>query len=620
MLRAFTSPGSSISARILLIVVGTLVLAQLASAYFIRRLISEHIVGQKLRTVEILTTSILHDITYSSDRDLQSSGQQIVAKYMTYYRVISDMALYDADSLSVAASNQALLQVRTTDSEILDALTRAKPSLHVTRPDPSNFGIRSVAPILQGSRIVGAVVLDVSMQDIKATLASIDRHIATIMGVALALVAVALWALLRRSVLVRLRRLMDVTRELTAGNYVIRVDDGAKDELGQLTRAFNQMASDLSESRRQIESYNRDLEARVQLATSRLQQTYEDLKNAQGQLVLNEKMASLGGLIAGVAHEINTPVGAILNVSRTLDKHLRAFPHNLELLKRESDLAMDLMVECLESMREGAAASREPVSLREQRGVEAALREGGVARWQERSAALARFNLTDCERIRRYLPCIRSDAFFEVAESYASIAQAGMISQTSSQKIAEIVRALKYYAYSDNARVDMVQINDSIATALVLLRSQLKHTVITSTVYDSDLPLIPCTSDIHQVWTNLLTNACDAIAERGEAREGRIAIRTRRVGAFVATSVTDNGVGIPPAALDRIFDPFFTTKDIGKGTGLGLSIVSGIVKRHGGTIQVESEPGRTTFEVLLPVEQAATLAGRQEDEDERPAA
>jgi signal transduction histidine kinase len=194
-----------------------------------------------------------------------------------------------------------------------------------------------------------------------------------------------------------------------------------------------------------------------------------------------------------------------------------------------------------------------------------------------------------------------------------------MISQTSSQKIAEIVRALKYYAYSDNAKVDLVQINDSIGTALVLLRSQLKHSVVTSTEYDSDLPLIPCTSDIHQVWTNLLTNACDAIAERPEAGHGRIAIRTRRDGAFVVASVTDNGGGIPTEALDRIFDPFFTTKDIGKGTGLGLSIVSGIVKRHGGTIRVDSERGRTTFEVSLPVEPAASIEHR-EDEDDQSAA
>jgi signal transduction histidine kinase len=195
-----------------------------------------------------------------------------------------------------------------------------------------------------------------------------------------------------------------------------------------------------------------------------------------------------------------------------------------------------------------------------------------------------------------------------------------MISQAGSQKIAEIVRALKYYAYSDNARVDQLQINESIGTALVLLRNQLKHSIVATTDYATDLPAIPCTSDIHQVWTNLLVNACDAIAERGEGHEGRIEIRTRREGDFVVADITDNGVGIPASAMDRIFDPFYTTKDIGKGTGLGLSIVSGIVKSHGGSIRVDSQPGRTRFEILLPIHHASASEPGKEATDDRAAA
>jgi signal transduction histidine kinase len=440
------------------------------------------------------------------------------------------------------------------------------------------------------------------------------------MGVKLLVVSTILLILLRRTVLVRLRRLMDVTRELTAGNYVVRLDEGTKDELGELTRAFNLMASDLRHSREQIESHNRELESRVTLATAKLQQAYEDLKNTQGQLVLNEKMASLGGLIAGVAHEINTPVGAILNVTRTLEKRLTDLPRNLEGLRSEDAPSTQLMIEFLEALREGASASRSPASLREQRAVEEVLREAGITQWQERSATLCRFHFVDAQRVRRHLPCIASEASFGVAESYASIVQAAMISQTGSQKIAEIVRALKYYAYSDNARVDQLQINESIGTALVLLRNQLKHAVQTTTDYASDLPPIPCTSDIHQVWTNLLVNACDAIAEKGEGHDGRIEIRTRRQGNLVVVAVTDNGVGIPAQAMDRIFDPFYTTKDIGKGTGLGLSIVSGIVKSHGGSIRVESEPGHTTFEVFLPIEQAIPSDRTKEVSDDRAAA
>ena len=103
------------------------------------------------------------------------------------------------------------------------------------------------------------------------------------------------------------------------------------------------------------------------------------------------------------------------------------------------------------------------------------------------------------------------------------------------------------------------------------------------------------------MWTNLLTNASDAITDRRNGATGEIRIATRQEGETVVVAITDNGTGIPPEARERIFDPFFTTKDVGKGTGLGLCIVSGIVKKHSGAIWVDSEPGRTTFEVTLPI-------------------
>ena len=187
------------------------------------------------------------------------------------------------------------------------------------------------------------------------------------------------------------------------------------------------------------------------------------------------------------------------------------------------------------------------------------------------------------------------------AESISSIAQAANISETSSQKIGEIVRALKYYAYSDKDRIDRIRINESIQTALVLLRNQLKHTVKVVMNCDAALPPITCSSDIHQVWTNLLTNAVDAMQQRNEGPEGCIDIETRAEEDHIRVSVADNGVGIPQEIMGKIFDPFFTTKDIGMGTGLGLCIVAGIVKRHGGTIGVESRPGSTVFTVRLPM-------------------
>jgi signal transduction histidine kinase len=184
-------------------------------------------------------------------------------------------------------------------------------------------------------------------------------------------------------------------------------------------------------------------------------------------------------------------------------------------------------------------------------------------------------------------------------QELGGIAQAATITRTSAAKISEIIRALKYYAYTDKAKIELTNINESVRTALVLLKNMLKYSIAVTTEFADDLPLIPCTSEIHQVWTNLLANACDAIQEQGGDHAGAITVETHHIEGHVLVRVTDNGVGIPEDLKNKIFDPFFTTKDIGKGTGLGLSIVSGIIKKHGGKIEVTSQPGRTCFEVWL---------------------
>ena len=591
----------SIRTKLIVLVAGTLVLAQTISSLLVHDVVSRHIMQQAITTAEILTTSIQHDITYETQRDPQSDGQQIIAKYMTYYRIISDMAIYNANRERVASSDPSLLRRRTTDPEVVAAIVRAKPTLHVSRPDIQDLGIRSVVPILQGSRIVGAVAIDVSMRDVKATLDALDRRIMLIAGAKLLVVCVVLFVLLRVSILVRLGRLIATTREITAGNYHARVADTQRDEIGVLARAFDQMTSDLLASRRELDDYNRQLERRVGEATAELQQAYQDLKNAQSQLVMNEKMATLGVLVAGVTHEINTPSGAILNVSRNLEKQIQTLPEHLAAFKRDPDIPVDDMVACLRALIASSCTARPSASLKVQKAVEALLHDHGVADGRARAASLCKLNFTDPAEIVRYIGCLRIPSFFSFAETFASIAQAANISQTSANKITEIIRALKYYAYSDADRVEMVQVNESIATALVLLDHHLKHKVTVHTDYGVDLPRIPCASDLHQVWTNLLTNASDAIAERSDGVPGEIRVVTRHEGESVVVTITDNGVGIPPDVQHRIFDPFFTTKDIGKGTGLGLSIVSGILGKHGATIQVSSRPGRTCFEVALPV-------------------
>lgn len=579
----------------------TLVMGSTVIGVLIHRLMYENIVKNEQTTAEILAASIVHDIKYGLDRENRGTVPNVIAKYMTYYRTVTRISYYDADGEITADSDRTRIGTGTDDPVILAAVTRARPAVEVTSSEWEQLRIRSVSPILKGSYIEGAVVMEVTIDDLAETLARVDQQILLIVVFSVAATSILLFFLLRSMFLVRLRRLIRLTQHIASGNYDVAVADTRRDELGQLALAFDRMTADLRRSKEDLDQHHKHLEAAVTQATSKANQAYDDLKNAQGQLILNEKMASLGVLIAGVAHEINTPVGAILNVSRNLAAKLRAFPAIVEHLAGQGSLSVEAMVSCLEDL---IAASRDATGMagyQEIRAIEAMFQARGIDDAREMASTLARLNLTDPVLVEKHLEALSVPSFLEFAESIGSIVQATRVSEASSQKIMEIVRALKYYAYSDSTKFEQIQLNESIRTALVLLRNQLKDVATVEVVLADGLPVVTCTSEIHQIWTNLLTNALDAIAAMGTDHAGRISIRTAAESDHVVVTVEDNGVGIPPEHQDKIYDPFFTTKDIGAGTGLGLSIVSGIVKKHRGSVWVRSEKGSTSFAVVLPV-------------------
>lgn len=290
------------------------------------------------------------------------------------------------------------------------------------------------------------------------------------------------------------------------------------------------------------------MEARIAQRNRVLRQALVDLKESQAQLLQSEKMASLGQMVAGVAHELNTPLGYVKN--------------NVQLLRELSEPLFDL----------AAAQARLGQCLNDPACDQARLGEALQA------AELARQQATP-ELLAEDLQQLYGDTLYGL------------------EQIAELVVGLKDFARVDRALSEEIDLNDCIRSALLIARNHLKDKVEVIQQL-GELPRIACApSQINQVLLNLLTNAAQAIDVAG-----RIQIRSWADEQGIHISLQDNGRGMPAQVMAKIFDPFFTTKPVGQGTGLGLSISYRIVRDHGGQIRVASEPGRgTRFLVSLPL-------------------
>jgi PAS domain S-box-containing protein len=274
--------------------------------------------------------------------------------------------------------------------------------------------------------------------------------------------------------------------------------------------------------------------------TEELEKAYQELKATQAQILQREKMASIGQLAAGVAHEINNPMGFITSNLGTLGKYLSKITEfiNVQTKTLEDRKAKDI----LEELKE----------IRKKLKIDFILEDIGQ---------LIEESLEGAERVKK------------------------------------IVQNLKTFSRVDEAEFKFADINECIESTLNIVWNELKYKATLKKEYEQ-LPLTKCyPQQLNQVFMNLLVNAAHAIEKQGE-----IKIKTWNGDGFINVSISDTGCGIPPDKINRIFEPFFTTKEIGKGTGLGLSISYDIIKKHNGEILVESEVGKgTTFTVRIPV-------------------
>lgn len=326
-------------------------------------------------------------------------------------------------------------------------------------------------------------------------------------------------------------------------------------EIQIISEQTNQLIDRVVENEGALAEINVHLEKQVAARTQDLQQAMNELKASQVHLVRSEKMATLGQMVAGVAHEVNTPLGYVRSNMELVGDNLMRFD---ELLQHTEQLLQALKAPTIN---------------------------------QEHIEQLIEETLQCCEEIKED----------EVSEDLAALIKDGLYGV---DQIAELVVSLRDFSRIDESKVKEVDINDCINTSLIMARNNLKTLEVSTSL--AELPLIQCNpSQINQVLLNLFNNATQAIPSN---HKGTLQVNSSVDNAqhYIVVHIIDNGVGIAEHILTHIFEPFFTTKKAGDGTGLGLAITAQIIEQHGGRIEVSSTvDAGTTFTIMLPIQSIA---------------
>ncbi len=336
-----------------------------------------------------------------------------------------------------------------------------------------------------------------------------------------------------------------------------------------------------------------------------LEKAYADLKSAQNHMIQTEKMASLGALISGITHEINTPLavihGGLSNLNELLDFQFTDF---IDFARKANQEIFEKLNETVQFIRNNNAVeltTREERKLR--RKFTGTLEELDITGFDNLVSDFIRLGLH--EKFEEFIPYIQKD---QGEKMLSSVSKIGNINLTTNnmvkavKKMQKIIFALKNYSYHrETENPEAINVVSSLETVITLYFNEIKQGINLSKNYDEEDEFIinGYVDQLDQVWTNLINNSIQAMKGQGDME-----ITLDKIGLNLVVGIRDTGPGIPPEIVEKVFTPFFTTKPQGEGTGLGLDISKKIIEKHEGYISVESEPGNTIFTVTLPLKQS----------------
>jgi signal transduction histidine kinase len=474
------------------------------------------------------------------------------------------------------------------------------------------------------------IVLTVPFDDITESADNLVFSIIIIGGIAMILLCTAIFFTARKFTH-PIIALTGYTEQIASGNLSVHIDSTDNDEIGALTRSFNAMAEkvknsrdrydetntllkkrndDLLQAEKSLREFNSELEMKVSERTIeltdavdslektniQLQLYIEKLNSAQDQIVFSEKMAVLGQLVASIAHELNTPLGAIRSSASfiaTIDNEL--YPLISEFYVSLSDNDRTFFSNLLKRGRETASQLSFPESRILKRALVKRFERENFSNPDFLADEVETLGIFDLEEEIVSLISRGQTNVLSHAAKYCSIYRALTIILNASDKAAGTVAALGNYSRNeDRENTQLVYPVKEIETILILYYNKIKHGLILEKKYHCEEPVYGYRDKLNQIWINLINNALFAMDYTG-----KLEIQTNRHDEWVVVSFTDNGTGIPDTIKEKVFQPFFSTKKPGDGTGLGLDICQKIANLHGGRIEFESCPGRTCFKVFL---------------------